>query len=236
MTSPAWRHRETVQRAQAEIAARRAAEGKDAVVIQAMADDKERFELLLTSLECDCNRISALPQGSARTDLKRDLLKTWLPLIDAYINASKVYQNTALTQVLVWTFDVGLINDALRLAEVAIEQQQPMPERYKRNVKTYVADAFLEWARNEKPNGAIEPYFSEMYAKVMAWAIHDDIKLKYVKLAAVEAKEAEDYEGALALCLQAEKISPRKAQVKTLKAEMTKAIAVQQEAERHNKK
>ncbi|MEI8244363.1 MAG: phage terminase small subunit [Lentisphaerota bacterium] len=257
MTSPAWRHRNQVIQNQAAVAAKVALERKDEKTIQTLTSDKARFELLLTALENDCNRISALPKGGARTELKRELLKTWLPVINAYLAGDQVYQNIALTQVLVWCFDIGDINEALRLADAAIEQQQPMPERYKRNVKTYVADAILDWCRdqqarttggdipgNARPGsagnktadatpGAIEPYFSRMYEQAMSWPIHDDIKLKYVRLAALQAKSAGDLEKSLELCEQAEKIDSRKAQVKTLKTELNKAIAAQQESARH---
>lgn len=234
MTSPAWRHRKAVLQEQDAAAAKAALERKDEKTIQKLTSDKARFELLLTALENDCNRISALPKGGARTELKRELLKTWLPVINAYLAGSEIYQNIALTQVMVWCFDTGDINEALRLADAAIEQQQPMPERYKRNVKTYVADAFLDWVREQQVNGgAIEPYFSRMYDLAMSWSIHDDIKLKYVRLAALQAKDAGDPEKALELCKQAEAIDARKAQVKTLKAELNKAIAVKQEAARH---
>lgn len=234
MISPAWKHRDNVLRAQAAAAAKAAVEKKDETTIKTLAGDKARFELLLTALDNDCTRISALPKGSARTELKRELLKTWLPVVDAYIAGGSIFANPVLTQVMIWCWDTGDINNALRLTNVAIEQNQGMPERFSRNVKTYVADAFLDWCKEQQVNkSAIEPYFSEMLAKVMDWAIHDDIKLKYVKLAALEAKAAGDPERALELCEQAEKIDSKKAQVKTLKAELEKAVAAQKEAARH---
>ncbi len=234
MTSPAWKHRNQVIQNQAADAARKAAECKDEKTIQTLTSDKARFELLLTSLENDCSRISALPQGPLRTDLKRVLLKTWLPVIDAYLAGGQAYQNIALTQVMVWCFDVGDINEALRLGDAAIAQNQPMPERYKRNIKTYVADAFIDWCKDQQTNGgAVEPYFSRMLEQVMSWPIHNVIKLKYARLAALESKTAGNPEEALKWCDVAESIDPRKAQVKTLKIELSKAVAAQKEAARH---
>ncbi len=228
--SLARKFRDGVLKAQAAKAAQAALKVADKEAIKEMASGNKEFAVLLLAIENECKRISDLPKGSARTDLKRELIKTYLPIVQAYIDGDDEYTNTVLTQVMIWCFDVGDIAQALELAAVAIDQDQPLPERFKRNVKTYVADAVLEWARTQfESDNSVEPYFGAMLADIIDWLVHDDIKLKYVKLAAEIAHKDGDIDKALELCIQAEGIDPKKAKVKTRKKELEKAIALRNE-------
>ncbi|MDD5699032.1 MAG: phage terminase small subunit [Victivallaceae bacterium] len=233
MISPAWQHRERVRQQLAASAAKAAAEKAEKQEISKMAADKERFELLLVQLDVDCKRLSELPQGSAREPLKRELVKSYLPLVEAYITGKQEYRNIVLTQVMVWLFDLGEIDQALKLAAVAVAQNQPMPARYSRDVRTFIADAVLEWCKKQSAAGdPIEPYFLAMHEQVMQWQVHDVIKVKYLTLAAREHQAAGDVEKALTLCLDAEKLDPQ-AKIKTLKKELEKAVAEKREAAAH---
>jgi len=234
MTSPAWQHRERVLQQQAVVKTEAALKNQETDTIKQLAADKARHELLLVALENDCNRLSALPQGEARTALKRDLLPGWMKVVEAYLAGDQVYQNEVLIRIMVWCFDVGDIETALKLAAVAIEQKQPMPERFGRDVVTFVADAVLDWVKTQRAvNDPIQPYFDRMFEAVIVWPVHDEIKMKYCKIAAGETRKAGDPERALALYKEAERYSPQKAQVKTVKAELEKEIAIRMDAARH---
>ncbi len=217
MISPAWAHRERVRKAEAAKAAKVALDAADKEAIKEMASGNEKFAVLLRAIEGECKRISDLPKGSARTDLKRNLIAIYLPVVKKYIDGDDEYENTVLTQVLVWLFDCGEIGEALKIAAVAIEQEQPMPSRFKSNVKTFVADSVMEWAKAQFDSGnSVEPYFGAMLADISDWSVHDDIKLKYVKLAADIAHKDGDIDKALELCIQAEEIAPGKSAFKSI--------------------
>ncbi len=231
MISPAWKHRQRVQEKRAAAEAEKSLKAQEQETIDKMASKNGEFTLLLQSIENDCKRISELPKGTARTDLKKEILPTYTSVCDAYIAGEEEYENRALTQVMIWLFDVGDIDKALEYAAVAIKQIQPLPERFTRDVKTYVADAFLEWvALQIDEDGSVEPYFTSMLNDVIEWAVHDDIKLKYVRQAAKLANAAGELDTALEYCNKAEEIDASKAKVKTLKKELVKAIAARDEA------
>ncbi len=233
MVSLAWAHRERVRAENAAKAAKAAIETAGKAQIRQMAEDKASFELLLTQLDIDCKRLSELPQGAARDPLKRELVNSYLPLVDEYISSGKEFQNLVLTRVMVWLFDLGEIDRALAMADVAIAQNQPMPQRFGRDVKTFVADAFLDWRKLQKAlKNPVEPYFSKVFEQVMTWQIHDEIKVKYLKAAAEEYQAAGNIERALECCVQAQSIDPT-ATVKTLRKELEKAVAEKAEALKH---
>ena len=231
MISPAWRHKEKVRQAQAAEAAKASLEAADQKAVEDMAKGNDKFKLLLKAIEGECKRISDLPQGRERTELKKQLLKTYLPVVHKYIEGDDEYKNTVLTQVMVWCFDTGEIAEAVKLAAVAIKQKQPMPKRYGRDAKTFVADAVLEWAEEQFNAGnPVDPYFSAMFSDVMGWSVHDKIKVKYLKLASLNAEQEKDLDKALEYCEKAEEIvGSSKAKVKTRIANLKKEIALRDE-------
>ena len=211
----AWEYHSRVVR---ERQAREAVESARAETASATAADADQFALMQTALDADCRQLSALPQGSARTERKRGLIRTWLPVVETYLKSGAKYKNVILTQTMI-------------LARVAVAQNQPMPARFKRDIRTGVADLLLDWVntRNGQP---IEPYFSEIFEAVIppddapGWAIHEEIKLKYIRVAIREA-ERNNPVRALELCKLAERIAPGRAKVKTKRAELEKKLKAQ---------
>lgn len=230
----AWEHHNRIIREKKLRAARDAARAGELKTQEKQAVSQDNLNLLLQALDVECKRLDAVPQGSARQALKRELVNEYLPVVEKYLESGEVYRNPALTQVLIWLFDIGEIDQAMKLARAAIAQQQPLPAGFKRDIRTAVADFVLEWAEDQK-DGLIEPYFGEVYeqlfpAEGLGWQVHEDIKIKYVKIAVNQAEKAGEWEKALKLCELAEKINPKKAQVKTRKEKFAKAIAKAAEA------
>jgi len=240
MISPAWRHHNSVLQQQAASSLRLAVAAREREVIDQTAIDQAQFELLVTALSTDCKRLSEVPKGSARIPVKKTLIETYLQVVEKYVAAGAAYRNPVLTQVMVWCFDVGDIDTAMRLSRVAIAQQQPMPERFKRDIRTGVADLLLDWigqVRAGSEAAPIEPYFSEIYNQIfpaegIGWQIHDEIKLKYVKIAIGEAERRNDPRQALRLCILDDQIDVKAAQVKTKREKLIKQVAALDEEAR----
>lgn len=233
----AWEHHNRIIREQKVRAAKEAVRADERKVQENQAANQDNLNLLVQALEVECKRLDAIPQGNERQSVKRELVNEYLPVIEKYLESGEVYRNPALTRIMIWLFDIGEIDQAMRLGRVAIEQQQPLPAGFKRDIRTAVADLVLEWAEDQKDN-LIEPYFSEIYEQLfpadgIGWSIHDDIKLKYVKMAIVRAEEAGELEKALKLCELAESVNSKKAQVKTRKVKLEKALAKAAELAKH---
>ena len=230
MTSPAWRFKQRCERtAEAERLRTRTAAAEQAALEQ-LTENKEAFDLLLTSLQNDLARISALPQGSARLPLKTECVKVYAPYVETYLTGEEIYHNPVLVQSMIWKFDLGDIAGAMRLAAVAIEQKQPMPDRFKSSVPIFVADAVLDWAtRQIKAGGAVAPYFDTVFDSLDTWPLHDKQRAKYCKFAAEQAVDAHDFARAVELCDRAVGYDSG-AQVKTMRANAEKEVLKAAEA------
>ncbi|WP_312156317.1 phage terminase small subunit [Lelliottia nimipressuralis] len=154
---------------------------------QALAvNDSESLHLQLLALDRDLARLSALPRIQDRIELKRtELLPKWLPYVERYLAAGKVYEYTVFGWTIIWLFDVGEIEKALDWADIAISQEQPTPERLKSRFPAFVADQVLEWAEAQSQAGhSIEPYFSRVFKHVREdWRLHEKHTAKWYKFA-----------------------------------------------------
>ena len=218
-------YQEKVKRAREVQEAEKQLVEKQEEAVQHLAEDQEKYNLLALSMQKDLARVSSLPQGRVRNEFKRDeLIPKYRPYVDAYIALEEVYRNEILTQVMIWAFDAGDIHYALELAEKALEEKQPMPKRFKRTTIAYISDAFLEWAKTQYAMGdSVQPYFEQMFDKVMEWPIHDEIKMKYCKFAG-ELMESKGENGkAYMLYEKAYKLCPLKAKVKTKLDKLSKS-------------
>jgi hypothetical protein len=127
------------------------------------------------------------------------LLPKYQDFIQRYMDSGLVMPNRVLVQVMIWLFDTEQFEDGLELADFAIEQGQEMPERFKRDVQTFVADAVIDWAYAEyNAQRSPEPYLSDLLPRVDSeWNLPEQIPSKYHKLIGMRAMEAEQWETAL---------------------------------------
>ncbi len=151
------------------------------------------MHLQLVELENDFKRLKAIDPIADKIKLKRDdLLPKWLPLVNEYLDkvaqGEKTYENPLFSNSIMWLFDVGDFDRAIRYGLRAIELGQPTPDRIKRNWPTFIADAVFEWAEVEAEHGnSIEPYFGDVFAKVTGqWKLHEAVTAKYYKLAGLQ--------------------------------------------------
>lgn len=136
-----------------------------------------------------------------RQQLKRDeLLPKYLDYVQRYLDSKLIFPNPVMMQVLVWLFDTAQFTTGLQLAQVAMAQEQELPERFKRNVQTFVADEVIEWAETEYKAGRTpEPYVSDLLHLVDGeWQLFERIPARYHKLLGIIGIDLEDWPQAIA--------------------------------------
>jgi tetratricopeptide (TPR) repeat protein len=171
-----------------------------AEALSSPANARKHIRLQEASLDQDLERLSAIKGLAGRQLLKRDqLLPKYQDFIQLYCESGQVLPNRVLVQVMIWLFDTAQFEDGLELADVAMEQGQIMPERFKRDIPTFVADAVIEWAMVEyQANRSPEPYLSNLLPRVDGeWQLTEQIPAKYHKLIGIRAMEANEWETAL---------------------------------------
>jgi hypothetical protein len=164
------------------------------------ANAQKHLKLMEGALAIDLERLSEMNNLASRQQLKRDeLLPKYMDYVERYRDSGLNHPNLVLMQVMVWLFDTEQFELGLEVAMFAIEQGQPMPERFKRDIPTFVGDAVIEWAENEQKCGrSPEPYLSDMLPFVDGeWDLTEQIPAKYHKLIGIRALDAKDWAKAI---------------------------------------
>lgn len=201
--SLALAHKRRVQAEGPVAAARAGAEAmvySSATALSSPANGKKHLKLMEDALAQDLERIGAINSRELRQQLKRDeLLPKYLDYVQRYRDSGLSFQNSVVMQVLVWLFDTVQFEAGLDLADFAMEQGQVMPERFKRDVPTFVADAVIEWAEAEQKAGrSPEPYLSNLLPRVDGeWQLTEQIPAKYHKLIGIRTMAAKDWAKAI---------------------------------------
>ncbi|ANY90448.1 phage terminase small subunit [Pseudomonas putida] len=182
-----------------------------AEALSSPANARKHLALMEASLDEDLARLSDIKGLATRQDLKRnELLPKYQDYVQRYLASGLVFQNRVLVQVMVWLFDTAQLDDALELADIAIEQGQQMPERFKRDIPTFVADAVCEWAYDEHQAGrSPEPYLSYLLPRVGEWNLPEQIPAKYHKLIGIRALEAKEWAKAIEHLERATELYPK---------------------------
>jgi hypothetical protein len=178
-----------------------AAEGySPAAALSSLANAQKHLKLMEDAMAQDLERLGEIDNHGLRQQIKHDeLLPKYLDYVQRYRDSGLSFPNSVAMQVLVWLFDTEQFEAGLDLATFAMEQGQPMPERFKRNVQTFVADAVIEWAEAEQKAGrSPEPYLSDLLPLVDdEWKLTEQIPAKYHKLIGIRALDAREWTKAI---------------------------------------
>lgn len=197
-----------------------------ATALAGPANAQKHLALMTTALAEDCARLSDLNSLADRQRLKREeLLPKYLDYVQRYRDSGLNHPNPVLMQVLVWLFDTEQFEQALALAEFAMQQGQVMPERFKRDIPTFLADTLIEWAEAEhEAKRSPEPYLTLLLPRVDGeWQLYERIPARYHKLLGIIAMEQEQWSEAIARFERAAELYPAIG-VKTRLEDATKAL------------
>lgn len=164
------------------------------------ANAKKHLQLMMDALNVDLERISSIDNHELRRQLKRDeLLPKYLAYVQRYRDSELSFPNPVMMQVLVWLFDTAQFGAGLELANFALSQGQELPERFKRNVQTFVADEVIDWAESEyKAKRSPEPYLSDLLPLVDGeWMLFERIPARYHKQIGILALDQRDFAKAI---------------------------------------
>ena len=130
---------------------------------------KDDLPVLLAALDDDLSAIGALESIEEKRALKAQLLEKYLPYVEAYITSGARYQNPLLVYAVIWSLDCQQLAQAIALADIAIAQNQPMPEQFRRELSDFVVESIAEWTREQHlAKQSASPVVDDVIARVEA--------------------------------------------------------------------
>lgn len=171
-----------------------------AAALSSPANAQKHLKLMEDALAVDLERISAINSREARQQLKRDeLLPKYQEYVQRYRDSGLSFPNSVLVYVLIWLFDTAEFDKGLELADFALSQGQALPERFNRDIPTFVADEVIEWAEAEyKAGRSPEPYVSNLLPRVDGeWSLFERIPARYHKQLGILAMDLKEWATAI---------------------------------------
>ncbi len=194
----------------------------------------------------DLRRLSEIKSTEAKIAAKRQMLPEYQSWCDGWLEAGRCTNGNelgssgaddVLPTIMVWSIDTGDWVRALELAEHVLRFRVAMPDRYKRDAPTLLAEEIAEAAFRVQARA--QPFPLAVLEKVELLTIgvdmHDEVKAKLQKAIGVElARAAGEVDTgaadfiaaatrALEPLLRAQELNPR-AGTKTKAAQLEKAI------------
>lgn len=122
----------------------------------AQSEGSNAYELMLGKLAEDRRRLHAIKSVEQKAKVKAGLLPEYAPWIKGVLESGKGSQDIVLMTIMVWCLDAGVWRGALDIAEYAIPHGLAMPDQYKRDAPTVLAEEIAEQAIKamELPGGA----------------------------------------------------------------------------------
>lgn len=201
-----------------------------ATALASPANAQKHLKLMEAGLEADLLRISEINSRELRRQLKlNELLPRYEEYVQQYRDSGLSFPNSVLVYVLIWLFDTAQFEKGVELADFAMSQGQTLPERFNRDIPTFVADEVIEWAEAEERAGrSPEPYVTDLLPRVDGeWKLFERIPARYHRLLGLLAMARKDWAEAVTRLERAELLYPE-IRVETRLKGARKALAKQQ--------
>ncbi|WP_027710014.1 phage terminase small subunit [Zooshikella ganghwensis] len=163
-----------------------------------LANAKKFCQLQLCSLRLDLAQIGKLKNYPEKAEFKRTLIDKYQYYLDGYLASGLEHPNEILVYMVIWHFDTNQLFIAYKLAKMAIQQNQPMPETFKRrDVTTFACDEVLRAMERKIEHSDI--IFNLVLEDLQngTWDVIPEIKARYFKIAGTRAEENNQLDDAL---------------------------------------
>lgn len=104
------------------------------------------YELVLAQLAEDRRRLKEVQSIERKIEIKRQMLPQYAPWVEGVLESGRGGQDAVLMTMMVWCIDTGAFGGALEIAEYALKHDLVMPDQYKRDVATLVAEEISDVA------------------------------------------------------------------------------------------
>lgn len=186
---------------------------KQPVSRDGIADNATQYELMLAQLVTHQRQLSQIQSIKRRVEVKAGLLPDYAAYVDGIIAGNAGAQDDVLMTVMMWRIDVGELAGAIDIADYAIEHNLAMPERFKRDTATLIAEETAEYAiahveNNTTTEGDITEHLFHVLALTTEKDMPDEVRAKLHKALGLQLQHSNKQE-AVSHLSRALELNPR---------------------------
>jgi hypothetical protein len=190
--SPALAHR---QRVLASLATGTAAVAGGAPPMPEDGPVASEYQQLLMALGQDLRRLGDIQSVEKKIEAKRGMIAAYLPWITGALEGKAGVQDEIVSTMLVWSIDIADWDLALGLAAYVLRHKIALPERYKRQPATLIAEEVAEAGLAVTPAVDLAT-LQAVSALTHDQDMHDQVRAKLTKAIGLALKaKAEAFEG-----------------------------------------
>lgn len=123
-----------------------AAAANQAAADSASRPDATQYELHLVQLAEHRRSLKGIKSVERKIEFKRQVLPEYDAYVDGVLQGDSGAHDDVLTTVMVWRIDTGDIPGALDIADYVLRHKLVLPDQYKRDAATVIAEEIAEYA------------------------------------------------------------------------------------------
>lgn len=156
-----------------------------------------QYELMLAQLAEHRRVLHGIQSIERKAEAKRKMLPEYTAWVAGALESASGRQDDVLMTVMVWAIDVGDYAAALEIADYAIEHGLTLPDQYKRDVATLVAEEIADKALSPGGNVGID-VLAHVEASTATRDMPDEVRAKVHKALGLALEATDDQAEALA--------------------------------------
>ena len=106
--------------------------------------DRTQYEKMLLLLDSHKRRLKQIQSLQVKIAKKQEFLPEYQSYLDGVVSAETSPQDDVLVTIMLWNFDCGNLEQALKLGEYALQQKMVMPEQFKRSLACVIAEELAD--------------------------------------------------------------------------------------------
>lgn len=138
------------------------------------------YQLLLASLGVDLRALSDIQSIERKIEAKREMIERYRPWVEGALTADTAAQDEIVATMLIWSVDVAEWSLAVPLAKYVFDHGIQLPERYKRQPATLIAEEVAEAGLTTPPTVDYDTLIS-IDALTASHDMHDQVRAKLKK-------------------------------------------------------
>ncbi len=124
------------------------------------------YEQQLLQLNSDRQRLKNMQSDKLRTEFKAQQLPQYLPYVQGILQVRPNVPDDVVTEMMVWAVDVENFDVALDIAEYVMPANLPLPDRFGRNVASFITEDIADHVLSQLPEQSID-IINAVYLQVL---------------------------------------------------------------------
>jgi hypothetical protein len=149
------------------------------------------YQTLLIQLGQDLRRLSDIQSVERKIEAKREMIVRYEPWVQGAVEGDGGSQDEIVVTMLIWAIDTGAWPGVIKVADYVLRHGLTLPERYKRQPATLIAEEVAEAGLANPPTVDLDT-LQQISSLTSGHDMHDQVRAKLAKAIGLALKARAD--------------------------------------------